>query len=179
MTFLLQIDKHLAISAAFCYSTLLSEWKRPSCFLISSPSSAFPPPGQTSSGCGRRRTYPSGTSSSSSALRSPRPIYKRQRGQSLPSLKGQVDISTSTGKLLFTLMSAIAQFGRDMIADGTREGLRSVRARRRNRGRPRASANPGDIPRGLHSYNMYFIFLGFRGCYCLSFNIQGNRCCYL
>ena len=41
----------------------------------------------------------------------------------LVSLKEQIDTSTSTGKLLFTLMSAIAQFERDVIADRTREGL--------------------------------------------------------
>ena len=39
----------------------------------------------------------------------------------LVSLKENIDTTTSTGKLLFTLMSAIAQFERDVIADRTRE----------------------------------------------------------
>ena len=61
-----------------------------------------------------------------------------QKGFHLVSLKEQIDTSTSTGKLLFTLMSAIAQFERDVIADRTREGLKSARARGRTGGRPRA-----------------------------------------
>lgn len=39
-----------------------------------------------------------------------------QKGVHLVSLKESIDTSTSTGKLLFTLMSAIAQFERDTIA---------------------------------------------------------------
>ncbi|MCL2199091.1 MAG: recombinase family protein [Defluviitaleaceae bacterium] len=59
-------------------------------------------------------------------------------GVNLISLKEAIDTHTSTGKLLFTLMSAIAQFERDVIADRTREGLRSARARGRLGGRPKA-----------------------------------------
>ena len=35
----------------------------------------------------------------------------------LVSLKESIDTTTSTGKLLFTLMSALAQFERDVLAD--------------------------------------------------------------
>ncbi len=63
------------------------------------------------------------------------------RGVNLVSLKESIDTSTSTGKLLFTLMSAIAQFERDVIADRTREGLNSARARGRVGGRPRTDAD--------------------------------------
>ena len=59
------------------------------------------------------------------------------RGVNLISLKESIDTSTSTGKLLFTLMSAIAQFERDVIADRTREGLNAARARGRIGGRPK------------------------------------------
>ena len=55
----------------------------------------------------------------------------QSKGVHLVSLKESIDTSTSTGKLLFTLMSAIAQFERDVIADRTNEGLKSARARGR------------------------------------------------
>lgn len=74
-----------------------------------------------------------------------------QKGVHLVSLKESIDTSTSTGKLLFTLMSAIAQFERDTIADRTREGLRSARARGRKGGRPRV--NPGCIQKGVKLYH--------------------------
>lgn len=55
----------------------------------------------------------------------------------LVSLKESIDTSTPTGKLLFTLMSALAQFERDVIAERTKEGLKSARARGRMGGRPK------------------------------------------
>ena len=61
----------------------------------------------------------------------------QSKGVNLVSLKEAIDTSTSTGKLLFTLMSAIAQFERDVIADRTREGLKAARARGRAGGRPK------------------------------------------
>lgn len=73
-----------------------------------------------------------------------------QKGVHLVSLKESIDTSTSTGKLLFTLMSAIAQFERDTIADRTREGLRSARARGRTGGRPKV--NPDSIKKAVKLY---------------------------
>lgn len=58
------------------------------------------------------------------------------RGVNLVSLKEAIDTSTSAGKLLFTLMSAIAQFERDVIAERTKEGLKAARARGKHGGRP-------------------------------------------
>ena len=73
-----------------------------------------------------------------------------QKGVHLISLKESIDTSTSTGKLLFTLMSAIAQFERDVIADRTREGLKSARARGRTGGRPKT--NPDAVRKALRLY---------------------------
>jgi DNA invertase Pin-like site-specific DNA recombinase len=69
----------------------------------------------------------------------------------LVSLKESIDTNTSTGKLLFTLMSAIAQFERDTIADRTREGLKSARARGRMGGRPKI--NGDNVKKAVMLYN--------------------------
>ncbi len=74
----------------------------------------------------------------------------QSKGVHLVSLKESIDTSTSTGKLLFTLMSAIAQFERDVIADRTRDGLRSARARGRTGGRPKT--NPDAVKKAVKLY---------------------------
>ncbi len=66
-------------------------------------------------------------------------LFKAREVQ-LVSLKEQIDTSTSTGKLLFTLMAALAQFERDVLADRTREGLKAARARGHFGGRPKTDA---------------------------------------
>lgn len=48
-------------------------------------------------------------------------------------------------------MSAIAQFERDVIADRTREGLKSARARGRTGGRPRTDADA--VRKAIKLYN--------------------------
>ena len=77
-------------------------------------------------------------------------LFER-KGVHLVSLKESIDTSSSTGKLLFTLMSAIAQFERDVIADRTKEGLRSARARGRTGGRPKA--NPDAVRKAVKLYH--------------------------
>ena len=61
----------------------------------------------------------------------------QSKGVQLVSLKESIDTSTPSGKLLFTLMSAIAQFERDTIAERTVEGLKAARAKGHVGGRPR------------------------------------------
>ena len=73
-------------------------------------------------------------------------LFER-KGVHLVSLKESIDTSSSTGKLLFTLMS---QFERDVIADRTKEGLRSARARGRTGGRPKA--NPDAVRKAVKLY---------------------------
>ena len=74
-----------------------------------------------------------------------------ERGVNLVSLKESIDTTSSTGKLLFALMSAIAQFERDVIADRTREGIASARARGRKGGRPKS--NPEKLKMAVKLYN--------------------------
>jgi len=60
------------------------------------------------------------------------------------SLSEQVDTSTPTGKMIFTVLGAVAELERSLIAERVRSGLRNARARGRKLGRPR-KANPAEI----------------------------------
>lgn len=62
-----------------------------------------------------------------------------QKGVFLVSLKEQLDTTTATGKLMLTMLSALSQFERDIIAERTRDGLKAARARGRMGGRPKAN----------------------------------------
>lgn len=75
---------------------------------------------------------------------------RKDKGVELVSLKEQIDTSTPTGKLLFTLMSALAQFERDVIAERTKEGLKAARARGRCGGRPRC--DPRKVQQAVKLY---------------------------
>ena len=75
----------------------------------------------------------------------------QKKGVQLVSLKEQIDTNTPTGKLLFTLMSALAQFERDVIAERTQEGLKAARARGRVGGRPKA--NPASVKKAVKLYD--------------------------
>jgi len=77
------------------------------------------------------------------------------RGVNLVSLKESIDTSTSTGKLLFTLMSALAQFERDLISERTVEGLRAARARGRMGGRPKITDEKIKKARKLYDTRQY------------------------
>ena len=59
-----------------------------------------------------------------------------QKGVNLVSLKEQLDTTTATGKLMLTMLSALSQFERDIIAERTKDGLKAARARGRKGGRP-------------------------------------------
>lgn len=75
----------------------------------------------------------------------------KDKGVNLVSLKESIDTSSSTGKLLFTLMSALAQFERDLISERTVEGLKAARARGRMGGRPKI--NDDQIKKAVKMYN--------------------------
>lgn len=80
-----------------------------------------------------------------------------KKGVHLISLKERIDTSSSTGRLLFTLMSAIAQFERDVIADRTREGLNSARARGHLGGRPKVPEDTIRKAIGIYHTGQYSI----------------------
>ena len=61
----------------------------------------------------------------------------RERGIDLVVLKQGIDTTTPHGRLVFHILGAVDEFERELIVEGTREGLAAARARGRNGGRPR------------------------------------------
>lgn len=57
------------------------------------------------------------------------------------SLKESIDFSTSTGKLILTVMASISEFERSIIKDRVREGINAARARGRVGGRKATDAS--------------------------------------
>lgn len=77
-----------------------------------------------------------------------------QRGIELKSLKENIDTSTPTGKLMFHLMAALAEFERDVIRERTLAGLDAARARGRTGGRRKAieTLRPDQVDRAKELY---------------------------
>lgn len=62
-----------------------------------------------------------------------------ERGVGLKVLTGQgaaIDTTTASGKLVFGIFAALAEFERELISERTKAGLASARARGRQGGRP-------------------------------------------
>src|SRR6266496_4626682 len=72
-----------------------------------------------------------------------------KRGIELRSLKENIDTTTPTGKLMFHMIAALAEFERDIISERTQAGLEAARARGRKGGRPKATGKlrPGQLER--------------------------------
>ena len=64
-----------------------------------------------------------------------------EMGVHLVSLKENLDTTTATGKLMLTMLSALSQFERDLIAERTIDGLKAARSRGRCGGRPRLGSD--------------------------------------
>lgn len=61
------------------------------------------------------------------------------------SLCEQVDTSTPTGKLVFTILGAVAEGERNLIAERVRAGLRNARAKGKRLGRPKVDVDVAQI----------------------------------
>jgi DNA invertase Pin-like site-specific DNA recombinase len=59
----------------------------------------------------------------------------KARGVGLVVLKQGIDTTTPQGRLTFHILAALDEFQRELIVEGTNEGLRSARARGRKGGR--------------------------------------------
>ena len=62
----------------------------------------------------------------------------RALGIEFVSLSEQVDTTTPTGKMVFTVLGAVAELERSLIAERVRAGIRNARAKGKRLGRPKA-----------------------------------------
>jgi DNA invertase Pin-like site-specific DNA recombinase len=60
------------------------------------------------------------------------------RGIAFVSLRDNLDLSTPSGRLMFQIIGAMAEFERSLIQERVRAGLRNARAKGKRLGRPRA-----------------------------------------
>ncbi len=67
----------------------------------------------------------------------------RERGIGFTSLHENLDTTTPGGRLVFHVFAALAEFIRELIVIGTKEGLASARARGRVGGRPSVAPHGG------------------------------------
>jgi DNA invertase Pin-like site-specific DNA recombinase len=61
------------------------------------------------------------------------------------SLSENVDTSTPTGKMVFTVLGAVAELERSLIQERVKAGLRNARAKGKRLGRPRADVDETEI----------------------------------
>jgi DNA invertase Pin-like site-specific DNA recombinase len=70
----------------------------------------------------------------------------KEKGAELRILSLNVDTSTATGKLTFTLIGAVAEFEREMMLERQREGIAKAKAAGKYKGRkPTARAKAGEV----------------------------------
>jgi DNA invertase Pin-like site-specific DNA recombinase len=67
------------------------------------------------------------------------------------SYSEQMDTSTPTGKMIFTVLGAVAELERSLIAERVRAGLRNARAKGKRLGRPTAKVSDIEIKKLLAS----------------------------
>jgi DNA invertase Pin-like site-specific DNA recombinase len=68
-------------------------------------------------------------------------------GISFVSLSEQMDTTTPAGKMVFTVLGAVAELERSLIAERVRAGLRNARAKGKTLGRPRVVVDAAEVAR--------------------------------
>lgn len=68
-------------------------------------------------------------------------------GIAFVSLSEQIDTTTPTGKMVFTVLGAVAELERSLITERVRAGLRNARAKGKRLGRPRVAVDAAQIAR--------------------------------
>lgn len=67
--------------------------------------------------------------------------YFEENDITFKSLQEELNTSNSTGKLIFHLFGALAEFERNLISERTKAGLKAAKARGRKGGRPKKLAS--------------------------------------
>jgi len=70
-------------------------------------------------------------------------------GVAFISLRDNLDLSTPSGRLMFQIIGAMAEFERALIQERVRAGIRNARAKGRRLGRPRVIVDNGPTPEEL------------------------------
>jgi DNA invertase Pin-like site-specific DNA recombinase len=83
----------------------------------------------------------------------------RSLGIEFCSFSEQMDTSTPTGKMIFTVLGAVAELERSLIAERVRAGLRNARAKGKKLGRPQAAITDARLCE-LLSKNLSFAAIG-------------------
>lgn len=68
-------------------------------------------------------------------------------GVEFVSLSEQMDTSTPTGKMVFTVLGAVAELERSLIVERVKAGLRNARAKGKRLGRPQKPVDPARVAR--------------------------------
>src|SRR5215469_18716436 len=74
----------------------------------------------------------------------------RSVGIDFVSISEQVDTSTPTGKMVFTVLGAVAELERSLIAERVRAGMRNARAKGKRIGRPPRTYLDQDTRRSIY-----------------------------
>jgi DNA invertase Pin-like site-specific DNA recombinase len=68
-------------------------------------------------------------------------------GVAFVSLKDNLDLSTPSGRLMFQIIGAMAEFERSLIQERVKAGLRNARAKGKRLGRPRLVLDAAQVAR--------------------------------
>jgi len=66
-------------------------------------------------------------------------------GLTFISLRDNLDLSTPSGRLMFQIIGAMAEFERSLIQERVKAGLRNARAKGKKLGRPRADVDESKV----------------------------------
>src|SRR5208283_3480412 len=83
----------------------------------------------------------------------------RSLGIDFISFSENVDTSTPTGKMIFTVLGAVAELERSLIAERVRSGLRNARAKGKRLGRPVVTVDSGKV-RSLRASGLTLAAIG-------------------